>query len=479
MSQADSVSGEGSAKEARRKLKIGSQRETDPLHRPAPSAAEGPGAWSSDDLEGGPAQPGRPPQAPTMAFPPPRLDRLSPELQREIDEVLAGISLDELLAGTPGRTDKGLELEPEQRYAGTVVKVFREDVFFELPGGHEGVAPLKLFSQPPQVGATLEVLIRRFNPEDGLYELHVPGASVQVADWSDLEEGVVVEALVSGHNSGGLECQVNNIRGFIPLSQVALYRVEDLEEFVGQRLACVVTEADPTRRNLVLSRRAVLEREQAEAKRKLFESLVVGELREGVVRKIVDFGAFVDLGGLDGLVHVSKLSWDRVTHPRDVLEEGQRIRVKVEKVDAVTGKISLSLRDTLEHPWEKVEEKYLPNSIVAGTVSKIMDFGAFVRLEPGIEGLVHISELAHQRVTRVESVVKEGQRVEVKVLSVDPDAQRLSLSLKAVTPSAAGENAATQEEAPKPSETSDQPRCAQLRGGTDRKSGGEQFGLNW
>ena len=224
-----------------------------------------------------------------------------------------------------------------------------------------------------------------------------------------------------------------------------------------------------------------MEREQAAAKEQLLKDIAPGQTREGVVRNIRDFGAFVDLGGIDGLVHVSKLSWDRVNHPNEVLEEGQRVKVKVEKIDETTGKISLSYRDTLEQPWDKAEQQFPQGSVATGTISKIMDFGAFVRLAAGIEGLVHISEIAHHRVTRVDSVVKEGEEVEVKVLSIDRDAQKMSLSIKQAM--AAPVKASTKKE----EEAADEPlrekvvksHDGPLKGGTNRPTGGEQFGLNW
>ena len=274
------------------------------------------------------------------------------------------------------------------------------------------------------------MLVVRFNAEDGLYEVSLPEAAVEIGDWSQVTEGMVVEAHVTGHNKGGLEVEVNRIRGFIPVSQIATFRVEQIEQFVGQKFPCVVTEANPDRRNLVLSRRAMIEREQAEAKKKLLEELAPGQIREGIIRSLRDFGAFVDLGGVDGLLHVSQISWDRIKHPSDVLQVGQKVRVKIEKIDPQTHKISLNFRDFTENPWSNVSTKYPVTSRVTGTVSKLMDFGAFVRLEPGVEGLIHISELAHGRVFRASDVVSEGQEVEVKVVSVDPEAQRIGLSLK-------------------------------------------------
>lgn len=414
-----------------------------------------------------------------IQFPKPRISRIPTELQQEIDDALAGISLDELLTGKGGPT-KGTEPQVEERYEATVVKLHGDDVFFSLPGNYEGIATLKQFAESPNVGDQLTVVVRRFNPEDGLYELGIPGQSISVADWGDLEEGAIVETRITAHNSGGLECEVNGIRGFIPVSQISLYRVEQLDQFLNERFTCVVTEANPERRNLVLSRRAILEREEAENREKLLASLAVGQEHEGVVRKIRDFGAFVDLGGIDGLVHISKLSWDRVRHPSDVLEEGQRIRVKIESIDPVTGKIGLSYRDTIPHPWAEATKKYAAQMVVHGTVAKIMEFGAFVRLEAGVEGLVHISELAHHRVSRVDTVVREGDQVDVKILSVDPDNQRMSLSIKAVQAPPVSKTAKAEEQEDEPlrdkvTRTSGSP----LKGGTNRRSGGDQFGLNW
>jgi small subunit ribosomal protein S1 len=329
----------------------------------------------------------------------------------------------------------------------------------------------------------LDVIVTSFNADEGLYELRLPGTAVHVDDWSDLAEGTVVEARVTGHNSGGLECDVSGIRGFMPISQVSLYRVEDLAQFVDEKFQCIVTEANPARGNLVLSHRAVLERDREAAKQQLLESLAPGQVHEGVVRNIRDFGAFVDLGGVDGLIHVSQLSWDRIGHPNQVLEEGQRVKVKIDKIDPETGKIGLSYRDLLQNPWETVQDKFHVGSIVTGTVSKIMDFGAFVRLEAGVEGLIHISELAYQRVHRADTIVSVGQEVDVKVLSIDVESQRISLSLKAAQ--AAAPEQETKEDSPADETAEDSaepvlPRSTKpLKGGMDRRSGGEKFGLQW
>ncbi len=357
---------------------------------------------------------------------------LSPELEAELQDALGSQSIDDMIAAENADTAAAEALEPESRHKAKVVRIFRDDVFVELPGHNQGVLVLHSFVNEPNVDDVLDVVVTKFNADEGLYELTAPGASVDIGDWSDIAEGITVEARITGHNKGGLECEVNKIRGFIPAGQISIYRVENFEEFVGQSWPCIVVEANRDRRNLVLSQRAVLEREQAEAKQRILAELEVGQTREGVVRNIRDFGAFVDLGGIDGMVHVSQMSWDRVKHPSEVLQVGQKVKVKIQKIDPQTGKISLAYRDLFESPWTNVTAKYPVTSKVTGTVSKLMDFGAFVKLEPGVEGLVHISELTYKRVFRVSEVVQEGQQVEAKVLSADPENQRISLSMKAL-----------------------------------------------
>lgn len=402
---------------------------------------------------------------------------LSAELEREYEAMLGDVGLDALMAG--GRDVSAQEaLEPDTKLTARVISVRRDDVFVELSGREQGILPLHQFPQPPEPGAMLEVRIVRLNREDGLYELALPGVASNVADWSEIDEGMVIEVRITAHNTGGLECEVNRIRGFIPISQIALYRVENLEEFVGQKLACVVTEANPERRNLVLSHRAVLEREREESRKAVLEGLAPGQIREGIVRKLMDFGAFVDLGGVDGLLHVSQLAWGRVKHPSEVVQEGQRIKVRVDKIDRENNRISLSYRDLMESPWTAAAGKFLPHTPVHGRVTRLMDFGAFVELEPGVEGLVHISELSNKRVVRVSDVVKEGDEVEVMVLSVDPSARRISLSMKSLM--SEPQAAATPEPEPEPAQKVQPRRSNQpLKGGLGRAGGGEQFGLNW
>ncbi len=421
------------------------------------------------------------PEPPRAKVPKPSVrDPLSADLEREFEAALGGASMDQLLSmdASPA-LGQGLELEAQVR--AKVVKIHGDNVFFSLGGQNEGFSSVRQFAEPPELGSFVDVVVKSFNPEDGLYEVNVPGVSISVSDWDDLSEGSLVEARVTGANTGGLECLVNTLRGFIPASQVSMYRIEDFSEFVDQRLQCLVTEVNPQRRNLVLSRRAVLEREQQEQREQLLRELEVGQIRDGVVKNIREFGAFVDLGGVDGLVHISQLSWERVAHPSEVLTEGQSVRVRVEKIDPQTGKIGLSIRSLEMDPWSSAATDFGVGSTIKGKVTRIAKFGAFVRLGPGVEGLIHISELSHGRVANVNSVLKEGQEVDVKVMSLDTDAQRISLSLKATQPTPAQQQAVADDavdEPPRPLVVKPQ-HDGPLKGGTDRPSGGDKFGLQW
>ena len=358
--------------------------------------------------------------------------------------------------------------------------VHRDDVFVDLGGRRQGVLPARSLVEPPGPGNFVDVVVSRFNAAEGLYEVGVPGSSVRVEDWSQVSEGLVVDARVTGHNKGGLECEVDSLRGFIPAGQVSLYRVEDLSEFVGQKFACVITEANPDKRNLVLSRRGVLEREKADAKANLLAELEDGQVREGIVRSLQEFGAFVDLGGVDGLVHVSQLSWDRIRHANEVLEVGQKIKVKIQKIDPATGKISLAFRDLAENPWTARRKNFRRAAGRPARFRGSPNSAQFVRLESGIEGLVHISELSHRRVWRATDIVQEGQEVEVLILSVDAKRQRIGLSLKALE-SRPQAPAKDQEETaePEPVAVPSSKRKLPLKGGIGKSSGGEKFGLNW
>lgn len=404
---------------------------------------------------------------------------LSDDVDAEIEAALGEISMDDVVSVAQASTQ---EIESGTRMKVVVAKIHEDNVFVKLEGQAEGVAAFHQFKEEPAEGDEVDLIVRSRNSEDGLYEMAVPGAAIGASDWEDISEGDVLEATVTGSNTGGLEASVGSIRGFIPASQIDRFRVEDLTQFVGQKFTCVAVEVKPEKRRLVLSRRSILDRENEEKRKELLAELEAGQIREGVVTKLMDFGAFVDLGGMEGLIHISKISWSRVKHPSEVVKEGEGVRVKVESIDIESNRISLSLRDLTAHPWTKVNDDYQVDEIVKGTVTRIADFGAFVQLMPGVEGLVHISELAYKRVAKVSNVVSEGEELEVKILSIDKESQKISLSHKAcLSPPPKkldGKQVEKEEDLPARDlvvPTSQQP----LKGGNDRKTGGESIGLKW
>ena len=411
---------------------------------------------------------------------------LEDDLESDYEAALEGVEIDALLAGT-ATANAEAPLEPGARVTGTVLSVGADTAFIDLGGRRQGAMKLagivEEAGELPAVGQTLELSVGTRNEEDGLYELAAANRAVSVDDWSQLEAGMIVEARVTAANKGGLECEVAGLRGFMPTSLVSPWRIENLAELVGQTLESLVTEIVPAARRLVLSRRAVIERQAADARLRMLETLEVGSSIDGIVRSVRDFGAFVDIGnGVEGLVHVSQLSWDRVANPADVLQPGQKVRVVVKKIDRQTGKIGLSIRDLVESPWKHAGEKYHVGATVRGRVSRIAQFGAFVRLEPGVEGLVHVSEIATRHIRSVADAVKEGEEVECRVLAVDPDEQRMSLSIKALSPSA-GERTGQDEESataePEPAPPARKSHSGPLKGGLGGRSAGERFGLKW
>lgn len=420
-------------------------------------------------LESPDARP-EPPQGP-----PPHLDddRFDPgrrlrdldadAIERELQEVMGGGSERDIYGEPAPRQRSQPPAGIAQRRKGRVLSVRGPDVFVDVPGERsQGVLPVAQFPDgPPAVGAEVEFTIEGYDEENGLLTLSRKGAAVQ-ADWSTVAVGMIVEARVTATNKGGLSVDVNGIRGFMPISQIDLYRVEDAEQFVNQKLRCLVAEVSPEERNLVVSRRALLEKEREESREKLWQELAEGQVRDGVVRNIRDFGAFVDLGGVDGLVHVSEMAWSRVQDPTTVVQIGQPVKVVVLKIDRERRKVSLGLKQLTASPWDNISLKYPPNHIVEAKITKLMDFGAFAELEPGIEGLIHVSELSPQRVRRVADVVQPGQVVQVMVLKVDPSQRKISLSLKAAQNKeepAAEETGAEQPKKPP------RPRTTPLRGG--------------
>jgi small subunit ribosomal protein S1 len=414
---------------------------------------------------------------------------LDEDLEADFEAAIGDLAIDDMLEAQAAIKAEA-PLDPGTRITGVVLSIGADTAFIDLGGRRQGAMKLAGFldrgEDLPEPGQPIAVSVGGRNEADGLYDVAPANRAVAVEDWSQLEAGMVVEARVTAANKGGLECEVAGLRGFMPASLVSTWRVENLEEMVGQTLESLVTEIVPAARRLVLSRRAVIEKQAAEAKVKMLETLETGDELEGIVRSVRDFGAFIDIGnGVEGLVHVSELSWERVANPADVLQQGQKVRVIVKKIDPQTGKIGLSARALIESPWKRAADKYHVGATVRGAVTRIAQFGAFVRLEPGVEGLVHISELATRRIRSVADVVKEGEQVECRVLAIDPDEQKLALSIKALAPPpsakhSAGEPEPAAEEAePEAPPPPKKQRTTPLKGGVGSDSDGARFGLKW
>jgi small subunit ribosomal protein S1 len=325
---------------------------------------------------------------------------------------------------------------------GTVVKIDRDEVLLDIGYKSEGVIPAKELSirhdvnpnEVVKVGDHIEALVLQKEDKEGRLILSKKRAQYERA-WGRIEEvmrsGGTIKGPVIEVVKGGLILDIG-LRGFLPASLVDLRRVRDLHPFVGTELEAKIIELDRNRNNVVLSRRAFLEESQSEGRKKFLESLKVGERRKGTVSSIVNFGAFVDLGGVDGLVHVSELSWKHVDHPSEVVQVGQEVEVEVLGVEMDRERVSLSLKATQEDPWKEFERKYQAGEVIEGQVTKLVPFGAFVRVAAGIEGLVHISELSNEHVDTPESVLNVGDQVRVKVIEVDVPRRRISLSMRQV-----------------------------------------------
>ncbi len=312
---------------------------------------------------------------------------------------------------------------------GKVISVRGRSVFVDLGAKSEGVVPVDQFAGAlPEPGSMIEVRVDHFDTDEGILILSLKGAAVE-ASWENLRKGLIVEARVTKTNKGGLDVEVDGIRGFLPIGQIDINRVEDASIYVNQKLRVVVTDANQREKNLVVSRRDLLEEERAEKREQTWKTLEEGQIHKGVVRSVKDFGAFVDIGGVDGLIHIGDLAWSRVSDASSVVRPGDEVEVKVLKIDRVTQKVGLGLKQLMPSPWDRVEEKYHRGSVVSGKVTRLMDFGAFVELEPGIEGLIHISELSPSRVRRVNDIVKVGQDVEVRVLKIEYEAKKIALSM--------------------------------------------------
>ena len=343
--------------------------------------------------------------------------------------------MNNLIDGTVTDFDEG------DLVTGTVVKIERDEVLLDIGYKSEGVIPSRELSirkdvNPADVVAMndeIEALVLQKEDKEGRLVLSKKRAEYERA-WNAVEEkfnsGETVEGEVIEVVKGGLILDIG-LRGFLPASLVDLRRVKDLNAYMGTRIEARVIEMDRNRNNVVLSRRVVLEEARKAERSEILSKLKPGMRLRGTVSSIVDFGAFVDLGGIDGLIHISELSWNHVNHPSEVVKVGQEVEVQVLDVDLNRERISLGLKQTTEDPWRTLVKKYPVGAIVEGTVTKLVTFGVFVDLGDGVEGLVHISEMAKQHVDQPSQVCSVGDKVQVKVMEIDLDRRRISLSMKA------------------------------------------------
>ena len=322
---------------------------------------------------------------------------------------------------------------------GTVVQVNRNEAFVDIGYKQEIPVPKRELAYPEpesaedvvKVGDKIEVYIQSLGGENG-GALSKVKADRMVA-WRDMEaikdREETVEAKITQVVKGGLVASVNGLRGFIPASQMELHFVKDLSVYVGQTVTALPIEIDVHKQRLVLSRRQILEKEREQKQQEVFDKLEAGQVVKGVVKRLVDYGAFIDIGGVDGLAHISDLSWERVKQPSDILQVGDEVDVFIKNVDLDTKRISLSIKDTQRDPWLDKAEKYSEGDFIEGKIIKLTDFGAFMEIEPGFDGLIPMSELSDHRIEKAEEAVQVGEEVRVRVQRVDVKRKRISLSI--------------------------------------------------
>lgn len=363
------------------------------------------------------------------------------QIDDEVVDILAGQDVEQLMAQVTEeshplppmkRGDREQQLEHAIR-RGRISAIREEDVFVEMrgiEGKNQGIVPLKQFDRPPRIGSVMDFVVERFDESEGLLILGREGA-VRQATWQQLERGAIIEARVTASNKGGLELEmVGGIRAFMPVSQIALHHIEDLDQFIGQRLQAQVQNIHHKTKKIILSRRKHLEKTRADRRKELWEQLEIGQVCDGIVSSLTDFGAFVDLGGVDGLIHRTDLSYSHVSNPADIVSVNQRVKVKVLNINADRQQIGLGLKQIEADPWDELENRINVGDQITARVIRTADFGAFMELQPGVEGLLPASEMSWQRFSKPSEIVKPGEELRVGVLSIDPSKKRLTLSLK-------------------------------------------------
>ena len=332
------------------------------------------------------------------------------------------------------------DFEEGEIVKGVVVKIDRDEVMVDVGYKSEGYIPLSEFGTMPdgtpkvKVGDPVDVYLLRKEDQEGLVVLSKEIADQKIV-WDRIaeayEQGEFVQGKIVRRIKGGLKVEIGNVKAFLPASQVELRPVQNFDRYIGKTLDMKVIKLSKRRRNIVLSRRVILEEERESKRKATLATLEVDQIREGMVKNITQFGAFIDLGGVDGLLHKSDMSWGRINHPSEVVSVGDKVEVMVLSVDVEAGKISLGMKQKLPDPWLSVEEKYPVTSTVSGKVVNIVDYGAFVELEPGVEGLVHVSEMSWtRRVPHPSKILRKADIIQARVLDVDPAKQKISLGIK-------------------------------------------------
>ena len=347
------------------------------------------------------------------------------DLEAEIRSALGDRSIDELLEDDP------LESSERPERVGTIVHVRGSEVYVEFGPKMQGVCPLAHFKEPPVPGTQAEFLIERRDRSDDMLVLSRPGGVMRTS-WDHLEQGQVIESTCTGTNKGGLEMDVAGHKAFMPAGQVDIHHVPDLTVMVGKKFPCRVIELDKRANRLVLSRRDLLEEERKRNRQSLMESLEVGQTHTGLITSVQSYGAFADIGGVEGLIHISDMSWERLGSAEHLVKPGDQVQVQILKIDQEQDppRIGLGMKQLTTDPFVASAGSISEGEIIEGTITRLAEFGAFVQLPSGVEGLIHISELSHERVGRVSQVVKTGQIVSVKVLQIDSDRKRIALSIK-------------------------------------------------
>ncbi len=362
-------------------------------------------------------------------------------ISRELDAMFPLDESEDLLLESLQDADR--QFDVNQIVEGRIVEINDEFVVVDVGFKSEGAIHRNEWREgedAPQVGETVKVLIEEVEDQFGTPEEHRGMISLsklkaeKIIQWenmmSSVQEGQIVTGTVTRKIKGGLLVDIG-VNVFLPASQVDIRRPNDIGDFIGRVVQCEVLKIDELRRNIVVSRRSLIEKQREEDREHLMSELEVGQIRKGVVKNIADFGAFVDLGGIDGLLHITDMAWERIGHPTEMVSIDQEIEVKILQIDREKQKIALGLKQKQGNPWENIEQRYPVGAVVHGEVVNVMSYGAFVKLEPGIEGLVHISEMSWtRRINHPSEMVQTGDKIDVKILGVDPQGQQLSLGIK-------------------------------------------------